>query len=91
MADATLILHGWSDCSDSFRSLESFLVDRGAGRVESVYFADYESREDAVTFEDVVGGLDDELRRRGLVDRRGRGSFDVVVHSAGGLVIRHWI
>ena len=91
MADTTLILHGWSDCSASFRALESFLVDEGVGDVESIYFADYESREDAITYEDVVGGLDDELRRRGLVDERGRGSFDVVVHSTGGLVIRHWI
>ncbi len=91
MADTTLILHGWSDCSDSFRSLETLLVDEGVGEVESIYYADYESREDAITYEDVVGGLDDELRRRGLLDERGRGSFDVVVHSTGGLVIRHWI
>lgn len=91
MADTTLILHGWSDCSESFRSLESFLVDEGVGEVESIYYADYESREDSITYEDVVGGLDDELRRRGLVDERGRGSFDVVVHSTGGMVIRHWI
>lgn len=91
MADTTLILHGWNDCSDSFRSLESFLVEEGAGRVESIYYADYESREDSITYEDLVGGLDDELRRRGVVDERGRGSFDVVVHSTGGLVMRHWI
>ncbi|MDP2496405.1 MAG: hypothetical protein Q8W44_00295 [Candidatus Palauibacterales bacterium] len=91
MADTTLILHGWSDCSESFRSLESFLVEEGVGEVESIYYADYESREDAITYEDVVGGLDDELRRRGLLDERGRGSFDVVVHSTGGMVIRHWI
>lgn len=91
MAETTLILHGWSDCSASFRSLESFLVEEGVGAVESIYYADYESREDAITYEDVVGGLDDELRRRGLVDEGGRGSFDVVVHSAGALVIRHWI
>lgn len=91
MAEATLILHGWSDCSESFRSLESFLVEEGVGAVESIYYADYESREDAITYGDVVGGLDDELRRRGLVDRRGHGSFDVVVHSTGGPVVRHWI
>lgn len=91
MAEKILILHGWGDCSESFRFLKSFLVERGVGEVESVYYADYESREDAVTYEDVVGGLQDELRRRGLVDVDGRGSFDAVVHSMGGLVIRHWI
>lgn len=91
MADTTLILHGWSDCSASFRSLESFLVRDNPGDVASIYYADYESREDAITYEDVVDGLQEELRRRGLVDGEGHGSFDVVVHSTGGLVIRHWI
>lgn len=91
MADTIVMLHGWNDCSASFRGLASFLRERGAGEVESIYYADYESREDAISYEDVVGGLDDELRERRLVDAAGRGSFDVVVHSAGALVIRHWI
>jgi len=87
----TLILHGWSDCSDSFKGLKAFLKAHDVGDVSTIYYADYESREDSITFEDVVGGLNDELREKGLIDRRGRGNLNVIVHSTGGLVIRHWI
>lgn len=91
MADPTVIVHGWSDCSTSFRHLKSFLAASNIGAVSDIYYADYESREDNVTFEDVVGGLDDALRGRGLIDADGKGSFNVIVHSTGGLVIRHWL
>lgn len=94
MAMPTVILHGWSDCSRSFRGLKKFLVEQGVGEVKSIYYADYESREDNLSFDDVVGGLNDEFLRRGLIDgdgcRVGAG-FHVVVHSTGGPVIRAWI
>lgn len=88
MADRTVIIHGWSDCSQSFRHLKKCLATEKIGKVQNIFYADYQSREDNVTFEDVVGGLDDALRDQGLLDGR---SFNVVVHSTGGLVIRHWI
>jgi pimeloyl-ACP methyl ester carboxylesterase len=91
VAKHTVIVHGWSDCSESFQHLKGFLVANGLGKVHTVYYADYESREDNVTFSDVVGGLNDELRRNGLIDEEGHGDFNVIVHSTGGLVIRHWI
>lgn len=58
----TLIIHGWSDCSKSFKALKERLVRMGAGNVESIYFADYESREDNITLNDVVDGLNDEMK-----------------------------
>jgi len=93
MAEATVIIHGWSDCSDSFVDMKSFLVRAGAGRVETVYYGDYESREDGITFDDVADGLNDEFLRLGFIDAEGRRQIDlnVIVHSTGGLVIRHWL
>ena len=88
MADRTVIIHGWSDCSESFLHLKKCLTRAGLGGVRDIFYADYQSREDNVTFDDVVGGLNDALAVQGLLDGR---PFNVVVHSTGGLVIRHWI
>jgi hypothetical protein len=46
-----------------------------------------------ITFNDVVDGLNDEFIRNGFIDLAGRKLCDlnVIVHSTGGLVIRHWI
>ena len=93
MADLTLIIHGWSSSSYSFRKVKEFLVRSGAGRVESILYADYESREDNMTFNDVIDGLNDEMIRHGIVGRDGKKkkNVNVIVHSTGGMVIRHWI
>src|SRR5690606_23518735 len=93
MAQSTVILHGWSDCSESFVHMKSFLANAGVEPVSEIYYADYESREDHLTFDDVVDGLNDEFYRRGFIARDGKKKRDlnVIVHSTGGLVIRHWI
>lgn len=91
MTRRIVILHGWSDCSESFVHVKAFLRVNGIGDVSTIYYADYESREDNITFEDIAGGLNDELRAQGVIDAVGHGDFNVVVHSTGGLVIRHWI
>jgi len=91
--ETTLIVHGWSDCSASFVQLKEFLIANGLGDVDTVLYADYESREDNITFDDVIDGLNDQLREHGIIDGDGRKLRDlnVVVHSTGGLVIRHWL
>jgi len=93
LPEITVLLHGWSDCSASFRRMKEFLIARGLGRVESVYYADYESREDNLTFADVADGLNDRFREEGFIDEHGRARcrMNVIVHSTGGLVIRHWL
>ena len=89
----TVIIHGWSDCSDSFEKIKTFLAGNGLGPAESILYADYESREDSLTFEDVADGLNDEFIRRKLIwpDGRKREDVNVIVHSTGGLVVRHWL
>lgn len=93
MTTRTILLHGWSDTGASFRAMKRFLVRAGIGAVEEVLFADYESREDSLSFGDVVDGLNDQMIARGIIASDGTPKHDVnvVVHSTGGLVIRHWI
>ncbi|MCC6661042.1 MAG: alpha/beta hydrolase [Phycisphaerales bacterium] len=89
----TVIIHGWSDCSDSFKDIKKYLARAGLGPVDTIYFADYESREDDITYDDVADGLNDRFVDRGFISRDGEPLCDlnVIVHSTGGLVIRHWI
>lgn len=92
MTEKTLIIHGYSDCSESFVGIRNFLCSNNIP-AETIYYADYESREDSLTFNDVIDGLNDELIRLGFIDTNGKKKCDlnVIVHSTGGLVIRHWI
>lgn len=91
--EVTIIMHGWSDCSESFVTLKRFLVAQGIGKVQTVYYMDYESREDNITFNDVIDGFNDQLIEKKLIGVNGEKLCDlnVIVHSTGGLVIRHWI
>jgi len=88
-----LIVHGWSDCSKSFVTLKLYLVSLGIGEVESVFYVDYESREDNMTYEDIIEGLNNQLIERRLVRNDGTSDYDlkIIVHSTGGLVVRHWL
>lgn len=96
-----LILHGWSDDYHSFEPLKTWLNDQGYA-AEQVWFGDYESMEDHVTFDDLAGGLQLRFEERVKTDTRLAAivstgsrlkpfSLDVIVHSTGGLVVRHWL
>jgi hypothetical protein len=92
MANPVLILHGWSDSARSFVALKEWLVQQGR-RTEDVFFGNYESMEDHVTFDDLADGLQTRLA---ALKREGKltlapFSVDVIVHSTGGPVIRHWL
>lgn len=88
----TVIIHGWSDCSESFKELKQFLIQNGFPS-QTIYYADYESREDNITFNDVVDGLNDEFIKNEFIKANGDKLVDlnIIVHSTGGLVIRNWI
>lgn len=89
----TIIIHGWSDCSESFVDIKKRLIADGIGRVETILYADYESREDNITFNDVIDGLNEQCIKNGLIGPDGvkKCDMNVIVHSTGGFVIRHWI
>lgn len=93
MAEKLVLIHGWSDCSASFKALKQSLV--GLFSEKDIYFVDYESREDHLTFDDVVDGLRDQLRVQKLIGSddtaRAGDELNVIVHSTGGLVVRDFI
>lgn len=89
MPGQVAIIHGWSDTSRSFVDLSNFLAAHGYS-VRQIWLGDYISMDDDVRVEDaakrmhaVVG----ELIANGELEA----SFDLIVHSTGGLVAREWI
>lgn len=84
-----LIIHGWSDTSKSFHALAAFLRRHNYSTSE-LWLGDYISMDDDVRVADVgrrmARVIDDLIQTGGLP-----GSFDVVVHSTGGLVAREWL
>jgi pimeloyl-ACP methyl ester carboxylesterase len=88
-ARQVLIVHGWSDSSKSFHALARFLRDHGYD-ARLLWLGDYISRDDDLRIEDVarrMGEVIDERIAAGQLD----GSFDMIVHSTGGLVARAWL
>ena len=88
-----LILHGWSDNYESFFELKRWLCAHGY-QVKEVFFGNYESMEDHVTFDDLADGLQtrfEEMTLKGDLPALKPFSLDVIVHSTGGLVVRHWL
>jgi hypothetical protein len=89
MARQVLIVHGWSDKSDSFHALARFL-GRNGYQTRSLWLGDYESMVDDVRVQDVAIRMADVIDQRiasGDLDA----SFDMLVHSTGGLVARAWL
>ena|SRR2546425_5485171 len=93
MANPILIIHGWSDNYESFLPLKAWLNDRGYP-AQQVFFGNYESMEDHVTFDDLAVGLQtrfEEMQKTGVLPRFAPFSLDVIVHSTGAPVVRHWL
>ena len=92
MPRQVVILHGWSDNSDSFKPLASFLKRNGL-QPHPIHLGDYESLRNDVRIDDVAKRMEEVIR---LAQSRSGGNklaakFDMIVHSTGGLVARHWI
>lgn len=84
-----LIVHGWSDTSTSFHDLAKFLGAQGYAAKE-LWLGDYISMADDVRVADVgkrMAEVIDAMMASGELDS----SFDMVVHSTGGLVAREWL
>lgn len=84
-----VILHGWSDNSDSFKPLAQWLKENGHNTY-SLMLGDYISLRDDVRIEDVAKRMEEvvvEKQRQGVLQRK----FDLIVHSTGGLLARRWI
>jgi alpha-beta hydrolase superfamily lysophospholipase len=94
MSKQVVILHGWSDKSDSFKPLAAFLKKSGFTAVP-IFLGDYISMYNDVTIDDVVKRMEALIRERMALPasskKRLGPSFHMVVHSTGGLVARRWI
>ena len=89
MAKQVLIVHGWSDSSDSFAPLARFLASNGF-ETRTLWLGDYISMEDDVRVQDVavrMGEVIDQRIASGDLQPR----FDMIVHSTGALVARAWL
>lgn len=84
-----VIIHGWSDTSESFQHLAELIAARRGQPPQVIALGDYISMSDHVTFDDIVAALDEAWGRTGLP--RSPRSVDAIVHSTGGLVIRDWM
>ncbi len=83
-----IILHGWSDTSTSFRALANWLEARGFN-VTDIWLGDYLSLNDEITLPDLGFALRRALEKEGIAQTRH--SFDLLVHSTGGLVAREYL
>jgi pimeloyl-ACP methyl ester carboxylesterase len=84
-----VILHGWSDTSDSFVPLANFLKTRGF-QVLDLFLADYISMDDDVSIEDAAKAMQAAVAAK-IAGGELKPPFDLIVHSTGGLVSRTWL
>lgn len=84
-----VLLHGWSDHSESFKPLVAKLMALGLVDIVPIYLGDYVSMDDDVTYDDIIQAMQAAWKKANLPTAPR--SVDVIVHSTGGLVIRHWM
>src|SRR5882672_4181180 len=84
-----VILHGYSDTSQTFQPLAEALAQRLSLDVHIVSLGDYVSLNDHVSFTDLQAAMDPAWNARGLP--RDPWSVDMLVHSTGALVARQWL
>lgn len=88
MRNPIVILHGWSDNNSSFKALAHFLKTRFGEAVQPLYLADWLSMHDEVNYADLAQAMQKAWLALGLPTAPQ--SVNIVVHSTGALVARHW-
>jgi len=84
-----VIVHGWSDTSDSFKPLAQWLKGQGFKTV-NLFLGDYRSMDDDVTIDDAARAMEAAVRAQIKAGKLTL-PFDLIVHSTGGLVCRTWL
>ena len=84
-----VIIHGWSDTSDSFQNLAKRLKKETNRPIEDVWLGDYVSMDNDVKLTDVVERMQQAWAEAALPFAPH--AVDVVIHSTGGLVVRLWM
>lgn len=84
-----VIIHGWSDDSESFEALAQAIIENTGGLPIGIRLGDWISMNDDVTLADVASALQEAWRYHQLPFTAR--SVDLVVHSTGALVVREWM
>lgn len=84
-----VIVHGWSDTSESFKPLAKWLSSEGFQTL-NLHLSDYISMEDDVTIDDAAKGMERALHAY-IQSGKLKPPFDLIVHSTGGLLSRAWL
>ena len=61
-----VLLHGWSDRSESFKPLAAELARLGLQDIVPIYLGDYVSMDDDVSFDDIAQAMHAAWRKAGL-------------------------
>lgn len=88
MANALLIIHGYSDGAGSFHALKNYFIKRKHYKRENVFLLDYASMDDDASFLDFADKLNQEYEDK--ISHRFK-RIDVAVHSTGSLIVRAWL
>ncbi len=83
-----VLLHGWNGTSDSLQALAKWLSRQGFTTVD-IFLGDYLSMNDEITLYDLGFAFQRALRDKKIPQTRH--SFDLIVHSTGGLVAREYL
>ena len=84
-----IILHGWSDSSDSFRNLARTISEQTDRKTDHIWLGDYVSLDDDVRISDLAAALQYAWQAMSLSTEPH--SQDVILHSTGGLILREWM
>lgn len=85
-----ILIHGYSDNSDSFkRWIDGLKAIYKNDQSFSVHLCDYRTLTNEISLKDIAEGFDRALRHHPKLSKEAE--FDVIVHSTGMLVIRTWL
>lgn len=83
-----LMVHGWSVTSETLKPLSVFLKKAGVNVID-IWLADYLSLYDEITIQDLGQAMGKAIRDK-KISQEPR-SFDCLVHSTGGMVVRRYL
>src|ERR1700750_2412122 len=89
MSKPLVILHGYSDTSQSFQALADELSVKLGVQPDLISLGDYITLNDYVAYPDLLAALDKAWTDNNLP--RDEGAVNMVVHSTGALVARQWL
>jgi len=89
MPNPLVLIHGYSDKGESFKTWKNKLVAKGLYKPHEIQICSYRSLTNEVTIKDIAEGFDRALKIN--LNIQPDQPFDAIVHSTGMLVLRSWL